>query len=379
MKTDFDVAIVGAGIVGLAHAWRAAERGLRVVVLERSRSACGASVRNFGMIWPIGQPTGELHTLALHSSQLWSQLAESSGLWLDPCGSLHLAHRADELAVLEEYCHLTPSSERQPRMLTPAETLTRSAAANPEDLLGAMWSPTELCVNPSATLAMLPKWLQARYAVEFFTDTQIVAVEDRQAVASDGRRWRADRVLVCSGTDMQTLFPDSFRDVGLLVTKLQMLRTVPQPREWRMGPLLASGLTLRHYASFAVCPSLARLRKRIAQETPALDRFGVHVMAAQHETGQVVLGDSHEYGEEIDPFYRTEIEKLILRELRRQIRLPDWTIESRWSGSYVKHSARPLVRMEPTPGVHVCVSPGGAGMTLSFGWADQFWETVSPC
>ena len=45
---EFDVAIVGSGIVGLGHALAAVRRGLRVVVVDRSAEITGASVRNFG-------------------------------------------------------------------------------------------------------------------------------------------------------------------------------------------------------------------------------------------------------------------------------------------------------------------------------------------
>ncbi|QDV27802.1 TIGR03364 family FAD-dependent oxidoreductase [Aureliella helgolandensis] len=374
---SYDVAIVGAGIVGLAHAWMAAARGQRVVLLERSPQAVGASIRNFGMVWPIGQPAGELHQLAMRSRELWLQLAAASDVWANPCGSLHLAHRPDELSVLQEYVEHCRGSDISVEMLSPAETLERTPAAKPEGLLGAMWSATELCVNPPAAIRAIPHWLKERYGVELRFETLVNQVAPGVLRSGGGLSWQAERIVICSGSDFQTLLPDAFAGAGLRLCKLHMLRTATQADAWRIGPHLASGLTLRHYSAFAACPSLEELRRRVREETPELDRFGIHVMASQNELGQVVLGDSHEYDAEISPFDRSEIDQLMLRELQRQFALPDWNIESRWHGVYAKHPTQVMLEQEVQEGVHVCVGPGGAGMTMSFGVADRFWKQLT--
>ena len=78
MNQDYDLIVVGAGIVGLGAAWAAHRLDARVLVLETQRQAQGASVRNFGMIWPIGQPAGQRRQLALRNRELWLTLAEAS-------------------------------------------------------------------------------------------------------------------------------------------------------------------------------------------------------------------------------------------------------------------------------------------------------------
>jgi glycine/D-amino acid oxidase-like deaminating enzyme len=153
-----------------------------------------------------------------------------------------------------------------------------------------------------------------------------------------------------------------------------MLKTVVQPVVHRGSVHVASGLTLRHYAAFQICPALSELKQRVARETPVLDRFGVHVMATQFPNGEVVVGDSHEYGGEITPFDKVEIDELILRELKKVIQLEDWTIRERWHGIYAKHPDLPVFEAEVSEGVHVFTGTGGAGMTMSFGLAERAWR-----
>lgn len=365
------VGVIGGGIVGLAHAWSAAKRGHRVTVFERSPVACGASVRNFGMVWPIGQPAGEAHDVALQSRLAWLELAREAGVWVDPCGSMHLAHRADEWAVLEEFESHAVELDYPCLLLTPEEVSLRSPAANPANLLGGLYSPTELCVNPRTASRAIAQWLAQQFDVTFHFSTTITAVDSDRVQSSDGQNWHFDRAIICGGSDFETLFPDVLATAGLKRCKLQMFKTVSQPDGWRLGTHLASGLTLRHYSNFSICSSLEALRNRIADETPELDKYGIHVMASQNDAGEIILGDSHEYDSAIEPFDKTEIDNLMLRELQKLIRLPDWTLSERWHGIYAKHPSQPCLRLQPLPNVWICTATGGSGMTMSMGLAEQ--------
>jgi glycine/D-amino acid oxidase-like deaminating enzyme len=71
----FDLAVVGAGIVGLAHAFAAARLGKRVVVIEREPCATGASIRNFGFVTVTGQERGATWLRARRSRDIWAAIA----------------------------------------------------------------------------------------------------------------------------------------------------------------------------------------------------------------------------------------------------------------------------------------------------------------
>jgi FAD dependent oxidoreductase TIGR03364 len=370
-----DLAIVGAGILGLAHAWAAAKAGKQVVVFERSPKASGASVRNFGMIWPIGQPAGELLQLALRSRTLWRELLRETQLPLRETGSLHLTYRPDEAAVAQEFAALAPNLGYECQWLSAAQVLGRSHAVQPDSLLGALWSPTEFTIDPRQILAELPVFLTERYGVRFLFSTAVRAIEPPVLETANGR-WEAEQFLVCSGEDFETLYPSHYAASGLTRCKLQMLRTAPQPPEWELGPSLAAGLTLRFYPSFEVCTTLATLKQRIAEETPALDKWRIHALVSQTADGALTLGDSHEYGLAVDIFNKAEIDDLILEYTRGFLRAPSLQIAERWHGVYAKHPDKTLLTMEPEAGARIIASPGGSGMTLSMGLGEKTIQKI---
>ena len=361
---------MGAGVVGLAHAYLAARSGRSVAVFERSPAALGASVRNFGMIWPIGQPAGPLHRMALRSREIWLRVLQDAELPYLSTGSLHVAYREDEADVGQEFSEKAPPLGYECAWLTKKEALARSQAIRSEGLLGALWSPTELTVDPRQVIRSLPLFLAGRYGVQFCFNTAVQRVE-RSLLYTADEKCEAETIIVAGGDDFQTLFPECFRDSRLTRCKLQMMRTVPQPQGWQLGPSLAFGLTFKHYPTFQVCSSLQPLKERVASETPELDRWGIHVMVSQAATGELTLGDTHEYGLAVNIFDDPLLNRLILDYTKERLYVPTLEIAAQWHGVYAKHLEKSYLSVSPVTGVRVVAVTSGIGMTISFGLAEQ--------
>jgi len=326
------------------------------------------------MFWPIGQKA-EHYPLALRSGELWREFSQASGITRRPCGSACIVDRDDEAAVLEEFALIAPQLGFSCELWTRSQAEERCPGARKGVVKAALYSPTECNLDPREAMMALPPFLSEKYGVSFRWNTAVTHGEKGKIRVASGEYEAFDQIIICSGDDFQTLFPTVFAAAPLKVCKLQMLRTVPQPGGWSLGPMLSSGLTLRHYDSFAICPSLVHVKGRIARETPELDRYGIHVMASQDRDGGIVLGDSHEYGEDIEIFDKAEIDELMLRELRRLYDFPDWTLAERWHGCYAKYAEAPIFRAQPLPDVHIATGTGGCGMTMSFGLAEAFFAS----
>lgn len=140
-----DVLVIGAGIVGLAHALAAARRGLSVRVLDRDAQANGASVRNFGFVTVTGQQAGDTWRRARRSRDVWAEVAPAAGIALAHRGLVVAVRRPESEAVLEAFVGTETGADCV--LMTPARALDRMPALRADGLRAALWSPHELRVE----------------------------------------------------------------------------------------------------------------------------------------------------------------------------------------------------------------------------------------
>lgn len=361
--------VIGAGVVGLAVARALKNTGVQVSVFDRHPKAQGASVRNFGMIWPVGQAQGPRFDRAMRSREIWLDLCRKADFFAEQTGALHLAYTDLEMQVVQEYTQAL-SGVKSAQVLSPQEVSQKSPAAKLEGLKGALWTQEELIVDPREAILKTAQYL-AEAGVAFHWGCAISRIEGGR-VYSGREFWDADQVYVCTGADFEILYPELYREIPITKCKLQMARLVKQPDHWRIGPPLCSGLSFIHYKGFEVAPSLVTLKEVYEKEFPELLEWGIHVMVSQNGLGELTIGDSHEYGLDLSPFDQEKVNQLILDFLRRFADFKDWRIASTWHGIYSKMTNGATELIHPVSDQEIIVNGlGGAGMTLSFGLGEE--------
>lgn len=369
MDRSADIAIVGAGIVGLAHAYMALKKGYRVVLFEREQFAVGASVRNFGLLWPIGQEPGVGLERALRSREHWKEVSSRAGFWSNSNGSMHVVYHDDEWDVLNEFMELYKGSAFQCELLSPDDVKKRSPHVVQKGLKGGLFSKTEGTVYSREAIRRIPLWLQEEYGL-ILKFEHVVTEINIPNIKTARETWKVSKVFVCSGADFETLYPEVYDTQPVSKCKLHMMKAVTE-KPIDLGPSLCAGLTLRHYAAFTKCPSLAKLDKRYDEESALYKKHGVHVLLAQNNYGELIIGDSHHYSKTVEPFDLEEVNDVILNYLSSFVDVGPLKITERWHGVYPKVQGNINLIVEPEKDVTIVTGLGGAGMTLSFGLAEE--------
>jgi D-hydroxyproline dehydrogenase subunit beta len=361
---DADVIVVGAGILGLAHALAASRAGARVLVLDRDAQANGASVRNFGFVTVTGQRWPDTWRRARRARAIWAELAAAAAIPVVQRGLYLACRRPEALAVAEAFV-AGPMGEGC-RLLT-ARDLPEGFAPG---LTGALHSPHELRVESREAIPRLAAWLAERQGVGFERGVAVRAVAPGEVMTTRGPL-RAERILVCPGPDLVSLFPEAFARRATTLCKLHMLR-VAAPG-FRLPGAVMSDLGLARYAGYADTPPLPALRARLAAEQGEELANGIHLIAVQGGDGSLVVGDSHHYGATPDPFQPAEVDALILRELSAVLAMPAPSVLERWIGLYPS-GPEDMFAEEVAPGVKLVSVTSGTGASTAFAIAEETLE-----
>ena len=356
-----DLVVVGAGVVGLSHAWHALRAGLRVVVVERDERAVGASVRNFGHVCTTAQ-AGEVLETALVAREEWLRLGAEAGLPIQQHGTVVVARTAAQARVLEEF-----EAERgdAARALT-ADEAERLLGFAPVGLRSATHLPADLRVDPITASAVFAAHLEG-LGVEFQWRTNVLALEPGLVRTTRGTI-RTARTVVAVGHDVDRFFPDVADEHRLVRCRLRMLE-VDAP-SGALLPAVLTGTSLLRYDGFARQPSAADVRAELLAESPALLDQGVNLMLTQRPDGRLVIGDTHHYGVTEDPFEDEASDALVLAEMARLFGEP-LTVRRRWRGVYASSAKAPFLVTEPMPDVTVASVTTGIGMTTALGLAKR--------
>jgi FAD dependent oxidoreductase TIGR03364 len=363
---SFDLAVVGAGVVGLACALAAARRGKRVVVVDRDAQANGASVRNFGFVTVTGQARGETWRRALRTRDVWAEVADAAGIAIIHRGLTLAARRPEAVAVIEAF--LATEMGQGCRLLGPAEAVREHPWAAGAGWLGALSSPHELRVESRQAIPRLAAWLEARHGVAFRRGAAITAVATSRLETAGGPI-EAEAIAVCPGDDLASLFPQTIAAAGLTRCKLQMLRLADPGFVLRAG--LMSDLGLIRYAGYAALPPAAALRARLGAEQGEHLAHGVHLIVVQSADGTLVVGDSHHYAPTPDPFSHAAVDRLILSEFEAVFGRAAPPVVERWTGTYASAADRTVLVEAPLPGVRLVMVTTGAGASIGFALGEE--------
>lgn len=321
-----NVVVVGAGIIGRSVAWRLAQRGVTVQVVDPDPSRSAARVAA-GMLAPVTEAHfGEEDRLEFHleSARRWpgfaAELSAESGLDAGflGCGTLAVARDSDDMAALARVGAYLEELGLEAERLSAGEVRGREPALAPR-VRGALWVPGDHQVDPRRTLAAL------RAAGERLGVTEHAAAAvtvERDGVALDeGGSLRADAVVVCAGWAIGELLDVPVRPVKGQLLRLQATENavmpkhvvrgldvyiVPRPNgeivvgatSEEVGPdtaVTAGGVRRLLDEAWQLIPGLdearltetsAGLRPASPDGAPILDTIaGVHVAAGHHRNG----------------------------------------------------------------------------------------------
>ena len=351
-NTTFDVAIVGAGIVGAACADGLARRGLRVVVVDREIVGSGATAAGMGHIVVMDDSEAQF-ALTRYSQQLWEELrpALPEDAEYQQCGTVWVA--ADEEEMIEVHRKRDYYGERG----VPTEVLDAQALRIIEPNLrpgiaGGLLVPEDGVLYPPCAARFFIERAQQR-GVDLRLGATVEQIGQGRVRLTDGSEISAEVIVNAAGTYAPHLTP------GLEIRK-------------RKGHLVITD----RYPGF-VRHQLVELGYLKSAHSVSSDSVAFNVQPRQ--TGQILIGSSRQYGAEHKEVDNSVLVRMLERAQEYMPGLARLSAVRTWTGF---RAATPdkLPLIGPWTGdrsIFLATGHEGLGITTSLGTARLLGDQIT--
>lgn len=384
MNTNkYDLIVVGGGILGTFHAYHALLLGKTVLQLEKDNYPVGATVRNFGQVIPSGM-TGEWFEYGVRSVEIYQAIQKEFDLSVRKNGSVYIASDEDEQTLIHELNEHYDTLGYQHSLLSKTQVLEKYSSIKESYAREALFFEDEISVEPNLMIYRLQEYMKGKF--ELYTLLYNSPVIDCLPVnggvevrLTNSARFSADKAVVCNGYEFKLLFPELFASSGQVVSKLQMMRTVPLKPAGLEGNIL-TGLTIRRYESFEeYCPSFKSIKT--PDHYAELKEMGIHILFKTAPDGSIIIGDSHEYADlahfdDLGFNINSHINSLMINEANRIIDINEQQIASTWVGFYPQHADHHILEYDLDNSIHIRTCIGGKGMTAGAGYAEASIKSI---
>jgi FAD dependent oxidoreductase TIGR03364 len=363
------IIVVGGGIIGTSHAYRALHEGHEVLHLERDASPRMSSARNFGLIWISGRRSGHELDFSLRSRELWeeihNQIPEMS---FRSDGSITVAKNEAELRVMEECIRKEDSQSRKWQILSKTETQKINPALKGE-YLASLWCPIDATVEPGSLLESIRAHMLKNNRYIWRSNIDIVDARSDgdkvQVISKESEIFEGDYLIHCPGADHSSLFKEQLSTAPIRKVRLQMMST--DVFSEKLTTSLADGDSMRYYPAYDVSTL-----KDLPNQHPVAKIHNMQLLLVQRTDGTLTIGDTHEYTEPFefkldeDPYqYLHDVASAIIGKKIPQVR-------KRWEGIYSQRVDGAICdRRKIAHNIISVTGPGGRGNTLAPAIAEE--------